>query len=205
MKNKRNALNGSDLSGDRFMLIKPTKNMKKVIYALILPLVVVGGLVFANREIKNETSKKSTPKPLSAAEMKAEREKWEATPDGINFKKWEASPAGKKVYAAEAKIRKHISASTNMEAVVTSLSLPPGSRLGFGVIVRINGDDYIVKFEPEKSQLEQLHSLKVNDKIIIKGHAVSHAPKYSYPIVWGDYVERDSKIIFKRVPRKGGC
>jgi hypothetical protein len=205
MKNKRNALNGSDLSGDRFMLIKPTKNMKKVIYALILPLVVVGGLVFANREIKNETSKKSTPKPLSAAEMKAGRERWEATPDGILYKKWEASPAGKKVYAAEAKIRKHISASTNMEAVVTSLSLPPGSRLGFGVMVRINGDDYIVKFEPEKSQLEQLHSLKVNDKIIIKGHAVSHAPKYSYPIVWGDYVERDSKVIFKRVPRKGGC
>ena len=97
MKNKRNALNGSDLSGDRSMLIKPTKNMKKVIYALILPLVVVSGLVFANREIKNETSKKSTPKPLSAAERKAERKKWEATPDGIKFKKWEASPAGKKV------------------------------------------------------------------------------------------------------------
>ncbi|MEJ7678310.1 MAG: hypothetical protein WKG06_10705, partial [Segetibacter sp.] len=67
MKNKRNALNGSDLSGDSSILIKPTKNMKKVIYALILPLVVVSGLVFANREIKNETSKKSTPKPLSAA------------------------------------------------------------------------------------------------------------------------------------------
>ena len=31
--------------------------MKKVIYALILLLVVVSGLVFANREIKNETSK----------------------------------------------------------------------------------------------------------------------------------------------------
>jgi hypothetical protein len=187
------------------MLIKPTKNMKKLIYALILPLVVVGGLVFANREIKNETSKKSTPRPLSAAEMKAERKKWEATPDGIMFKQWEASPAGKKVYAAEAKIRKHISDSTNMEAVVTSLSLPPGSRLGFGVMVRINGDDYIVKFEPEKSQLEQLHSLKVNDKIIIRSHSVSHAPKYSYPIVSGDYVERDSKVIFKRVARKGGC
>jgi hypothetical protein len=205
MKNKRNALNGSDLSGDRSMLIKPTKNMKKVIYALILPLVVVSGLVFANREIKNETSKKSTPKQLSAAERKAELKKWEATPDGIMYKKWEASPAGKKVYAAEAKIRKQIKDYTNMEGVVTSLSLPPGSRLGFGVMVRINGDDYIVKFDPEKSQLEQLHSLKVNDKIIIKGHAVSHAPKYSYPIVWGDYVERDSKVIFKRVPRKGGC
>jgi hypothetical protein len=187
------------------MLIKPTKNMKKVIYALILPLVVVGGLVFANREFKNETSMQSTPKPLSAAEMKAERERWEATPDGINYKKWEASPAGKKVYAAEAKIRKHISAFTNMEAVVTSLSLPPGSRLGFGVMARIDGVDYIVKYEPEKSQLEQLQSLKVNDKIILRSHNVSHAPKYAYPIISGDYVERDSKIIYKRAPRKGGC
>ena len=187
------------------MLIKPTKNMKKVIYALILPLVVVSGLVFANREIKNETSKKSTPKPLSAAESKAELKKWEATPAGILYKKWEASPAGKKVYAAEAKIREHIKDSTNMEGVVTSLSLPPGSRLGFGVMVRINGDDYILNFAPEKSQLEQLQSLKVNDKIIIKSHSVSYAPKYSYPIVSGDYVERDSKVIFKRVPRKGGC
>src|SRR4051812_9614775 len=179
--------------------------MKKVMYALILPLVVVSGLVFANHEIKNETSKKSTSKLLSAADMKAGREAWEATPDGIKYKKWEASAAGKKVYAAEAKIRKHISDSTNMEAVVTSLSLPPGSRLGFGVMARINGVDYIVKFEPEKSQLEQLHSLKVNDKIIIRSHNVSYAPKYSYPIVSGEYVERDRKVIFKRVPRKGGC
>ena len=205
MKNKKNALNGSDLSGDRSMLIKPTKNMKKVIYALILLLVVVSGLVFANREIKNETSKRSTPKPLSAAEREAELKKWEATPDGVKFKKWEASPAGKKVHAGAAKIREHISAFTNMEAVITSLSLPPGSRLGFGVMARINGVDYIVKFEPEKSQLEQLHSLKVNDKITIRSHSVSHAPKYSYPIVSGEYVERDRKVIFKRVPRKGGC
>jgi hypothetical protein len=179
--------------------------MKKVIYALLLPLVVVSGLVYANRESKNETSKKSTPKPLSAAEMKAERERWEATPEGIKFKKWEVSPAGKKVYAAEAKIRKHINSFSNIEAVVTSLSLPPGSRLGFGIMARIDGVDYIVKFEPEESQLEQLHSLKVNDKIIIRSHSVSHAPKYSYPIVSGDYVERDGKIIYKRIPRKGGC
>ena len=167
--------------------------MKKIIYALILPLVVVSGLVFANHEIKNEASKKSTSKPLSAAERKAA------------MKKWEASPAGQKVYAAEAKIRKHITDSTNMEGVVTSLSLPPDSRLGFGVMVRINGDDYILNFAPDKSQLEQLHSLKVNDKIIIRSHNVSYAPKYSYPIVSGEYVERDRKVIFKRVPRKGGC
>jgi hypothetical protein len=179
--------------------------MKKVIYTLMLPLVVVSGLVFANREIKNETTKKPSPRPLSATERKAELKKWEATPAGIMYKKWEASPAGKKVHAAEAKIRNHIKDYANMQGIVTSLSLPPGSRLGFGVMVRINGDDYIVKFEPEKSQLEQLHSLRVNDKIIIRSHSVSHAPKYSYPIVSCDYVERDSKVIFKRVPHKGGC
>jgi len=182
--------------------------MKKIIYVLILPLVVVSGIVFANREIKNEASKKLTPKPLSAAEREAEVKKWEATPEGIMYKKWEASPAGKKVYAGEAKIGKSIRNYTNMEGVVTSLSLPPGSRLGFGVMIRINGDDYILTFGPEKSddkEFQQLHSLKVNDKIIIKSHSVSHAPKYSYPIVSGDYVERDSKIIYKRAPRKGGC
>ncbi len=180
--------------------------MRKVIYALVLPLVVVSGLVFANREIKNETSEKSTPKPLSA-ETKAElKKKWEATPDGIKFKEWKASPEGQKVLAGAAKIRTHIRDSTNMEAVVTSLSLPPGSRLGFGVMVRINGDDYILSFGPESSnEFQQLHSLKVDDEIIIRSHVVSYAPKYAYPIVSGDYVERDSKIIYKRAPRKGGC
>jgi hypothetical protein len=176
--------------------------MKKVIYVLILSLVVVGGLVFANREIKTEASKDSSPKPLTDAERRAAIKQWEATPEGIKYKKWEASPEGKKVYAGAAKIRKYIRDYTNMEAVVTSLSLPPGSLLGFGVMVRINGDDYILRFDNE---LQQLHSLKVNDKIIIKSHSVSYAPKYAYPIVSGEYVERDSKVIFKRVPRKGGC
>ncbi|KAA2241993.1 hypothetical protein F0L74_15430 [Chitinophaga agrisoli] len=179
--------------------------MKKIIYALILLLVVVSGLVFANRAVNNETSKKPAPKLLTAAEKDAEMKKWKATPEGIKYTKWVASPAGEKVFACIAKIRKNVDDYTNMEAVVTSLSLPPGSRLGFGVMARINDEDYIVRFEPEKSQLEQLHSLKVNDKIIIRSHYISHAPKYSYPIVSGEYVERDGKVIFQRVPRKGGC
>ena len=174
--------------------------MKKVIYALI----VVSGLLFANCESKDETSKKPSPKLLSAAQMKAKL-KWEVTPDGVKYKKWEASPAGKKVHADAAKISEHISAFTNMETVVTSLSLPPGSRLGFGVMARIDGIEYIVNFEADKSQLEQLRSLEVNDKIIIRSHNVSFAPKYSYPIISGDYVERDRKVIFKRIPRKDGC
>jgi len=188
--------------------------MKAKLMVLILPLVVVSGLVFANGEIKNEPSKKTTPKPFSSAEKKAALKKWEATPGGIIFKKWKASPAGKKVLTGAAKLSKSIRDSTNMEAVVTSLSLPPGSRLGFGVMVRINSDDYILAFGPEKSgknvlnfksEFEKLHSLKVNDKIMIRSHFVSYAPKYSFPIVSGDYVERDGKIMYKRAPRKGGC
>jgi len=169
---------------------------------LILPLVVVSGVVFANREIKNDASKKPTSKPLSAAERGAALKKWEASPDGIKYKEWEASPEGKKVYAGAAKIRKYIRDYTNMEAVVTSLSLPPGSLLGFGVMARINGDDYILRFDDEP---QQLNSLKVNDKIIIKSHSISYAPKYVYPIISGEYAERDSKTIYKHAPRKGGC
>jgi len=180
--------------------------MKRVTYALILPLIVVSGLVFANRGLKSETSKKPIAKPVSAAEMQAGRKKWEASPDGILYKKWEASPAGKKVYASEAKIRKSIRDYTKMEAIVTSLSLPPGSRLGFGVMVSINGEDYILSFGPDFSnEFKQLYSLKVADKIVIRSHFVSHAPKYFYPIVAGDYVERDNKVIYKRAPRQGGC
>ncbi|WP_093834064.1 hypothetical protein [Spirosoma endophyticum] len=185
--------------------------MKKIIYALILPLVGVSGLVLASRERKHEASETSTSKPISAADRKAALKKWEATPDGIKYKKWEASPEGKKVYASEAKLRKYIRAFTNMEAVVTSLSLPPGSRVGLGVMVRINGEDYILSFGPEKAdknftnEFQPLLSLKVNDKLIIRNHWVSHAPKYSYPIVSGDYVERDSTLMYKRAPRQGGC
>lgn len=180
--------------------------MKTGIYALVLLLVVATGLVVANCELKNDSSKEPSPKPLSAAEMKAALKKWEATPDGIAFKKWEASPEGQKVLAGAAKLRSHTRASSNMEAVVTSLSLPPGSRLGFGVMVRINGDDYILNFGPEKStEFQPLRSLRVNDKIVIRSHFVSYAPKYSYPIVLGDYVERDRKTVYQAAPRKDGC
>lgn len=129
----------------------------------------------------------------------------EATPAGILYKEWEASPAGKKVYASEEKIRKSIRDYSNMEAVVTSLSLPLGARLGFGVMVSIGGDDYILSFGPEQldnKEFQQLHSLKVNDRIIIKSRGVSHAPKYAYPIVSGDYIERDSKIDINGCPVK---
>lgn len=183
--------------------------MKKVIYALILPLVVVSGLVFANREIKNESSKKPSPKPFSIADRKAGQEnmkKWEASPDGIKFKKWEASPEGKKLHASADKIRKHITAFTNMEAVVTSLSLPlrpNGKSSGIkGIMVRINGEEYMMQFGYKDFQ--QLNSLKVNDKIVIRSHFAGYA-SFPYVLISGDYIERNGKVVFKRIFRKGGC
>ena len=86
-----------------------------------------------------------------------------------------------------------------MEGVVTSLSLPPGSKLGYGVMVSINGEDFILSFGTEKVDLKE------NDKITIKSRHVSHAPKYAYPIITGDYIERDNKLLYKRAPQKDGC
>ncbi|MTH14266.1 hypothetical protein [Flavobacterium sp. LC2016-01] len=188
--------------------------MKKIIYVVILSLVVVSGVVFANREIKNEPLKKEIPKHLSDAERKAALKKWEATPDGKMYKKWEASAAGKKMHASVTKISKSIIDYTDMDGVVTSLSLPQGARLGYGMMVRINGGDYILAFGTEKSDyttlnfnntFDQLHKLKVNDKITIRSHGLSQAPKYSYPIITGDYVELNSKTIYKRPPSEDGC
>lgn len=188
--------------------------MKKIVFILILTLLVVCGWVISNRGNKNETSSKSTPKPLSLAERKAALEEWEATPAGISFRKWEASPAGKKVNEASAKIRKSIREYSNLEGVVSSLSLPPNARLGFGLMVKIQGADYVLTFGPEMinknnpsfdNGFEQLHNLKVNDKITLKSHTIFKSPKYTYPIISADYVEQGSKIIYKHVPNQGGC
>ena len=174
--------------------------MKKAIYVLILLLVVVSGLLFANREIKNETQ--PSPKSLSIVDRKArldDRKKWEASPDGIKYKEWEVSPEGKKVHASHDKIRKYIRAFTNMEAVVTSLTFQRANGKSSGLkwlIVKINGEEYMMQFSPKDFQ--QLNSLKVNDKIMVRSHSAGYSPNHPYLIVSGDYIERNSKILFKR-------
>ena len=194
------------------------KNMKKIIYVLILPLVVVSGLVFsfapfaygsgANREIKNET--KPSPKPLSIANKKAnldERKKWEASPDGIKFKEWEVSSEGKKVHASYDKIKKDIKAFANMEAVVTSFTFQRENAKSSGskwLIVRIHGEEYMMQFSPKDFQ--QLNNLKVNDKIIVRSRSASHSPNHPYLIISGDYIEQNNKILFERdFSKNDGC
>jgi len=181
--------------------------MKKTIYFLIAPLVVVCGLVFANHEIKNET--KTSPKLLPIADRKAdldERKKWEASPDGIKYKEWEVSPEGKKVHASYEKIKKSIKAFTNMEAVVTSVTFQRnGKSSGIKwLIVRSNDEEYIMQFSPK--DFEHLKSLKVNDKIIVRSRSAGLSPNHPYLIISGDYIARNNKILFKRdFSKNKGC
>lgn len=188
--------------------------MKKLVYVLSLPLVVVIGLVWANRATKPETEKKPTPKPLSEAEQKMVRKNWEASPDGTRFKEWEASEAGQRVYASEARIQTAIRNYSDMEGIITATSLPAGSRLGFGVMVKIKGEDYILAFGVENKDLnevnftdefKELRTLKVNDKIVIRSRSVTHAPKYADPIVRGDFIKREGKTLYQRSFPKDGC
>ncbi len=183
------------------------KNKRNVSYALILLLVVAGGLVFANREIKNENER--SPRPLSNAEKKAARDArkaWEATPDGIKFKEWENSPAGRKIHASHDKIRKHIKDFSNMEAVVTSVTFQrtyaqPSPKW---LIVRIEDEEYMMQFIPKDFQ--RLKSLKVNDKITLRSRSAGYSPNHPYLIISGDYIEKDNKVLFKADPSKNnGC
>ena len=183
------------------------KHMKKAIYVLILPLLVLSGLVFANRDVKNDT--KPSPKPSSKAEKYTgleERKLWEYSPDGIKFKLWEASPEGKKVRASHDKIRKYINDFSNMEAVVTSVNFKrDGKSSGIKwLIVRINGEEYMMQFSPKDFQA--LNSLKVNDEISIRSRSAGRSPNHPYLIVSGDYIERNGKVLFKRdFSKNNGC
>lgn len=184
--------------------------MKKISLILGLSLIVVGGFVFANRNKTTENPKNTIAKPLSDADKNKALKKWEASPDGIMVQKWKASPEGTKVLAAAAKISTSIKNFSEMEAVVTDLSLPKGSNLGFGIMVNSSGEDYILAFGPEISmnknnEFKALKNLKVNDKITIKSHHVSYAPKYAYPIIAGDFIAHNQKEIYKRTLKKGKC
>ena len=177
--------------------------MKKNIFALLLVLVVVSGVVVANRFNKKEPAKKAIQKPLTAEEMKAARKKWEATPDGIEYKKWEASPEGKKVDASYEKIKKYFNDFSDMEAVVTSVTFQRENVQSTSpkwLIVEIEGETYMMQFIPK--EFEQLKSLKVNDKIITRSRSAGFSNNHPYLILSGDYIAKDNKVLFKRVFNK---
>jgi len=179
------------------------KELKNTIHAIILTLGLAGGMLFASCETKKETTLKSIPKPLSAAESKEVRKRWEASPDGIRYKEWELSPAGKKVHGSYDKIKKSIKDFSSMEAVVTSLTFKHENADASGLkwlIVRIDGEEYMMQFSP--GDFLQLQSLKVKEQIIVKSRSAGLSPNHPYLIISGDYIERNKQVLFKREPGK---
>lgn len=184
------------------------KKVKTTIYLLILPLAVLSGLVFANRETKNEI--KPSPKQLANVDSTPkldEKKKWEASPDGIKYKEWEVSAEGKKIHASHDKIKSHIKDFTDMEAVVTSVTFQRPNASPSGpkwLIVSINGEEYMMQYTP--TDFQQLSSLKVNDKIILRSRSAGYSPNHPYLILSGDYIAHKNKVLFKRdFSKKNGC
>ena len=176
--------------------------MKKNILGLFV--LLLSGLLFINYEEKKETeiASKSEPKPLTEAQQKANREaraKWEASPDGIEYKKWQNSPEGKKVKASHDNIRKQLQEFTTMEAVVTSVSFEREGTKGKGpkwILVQIKGETYMMQFVSK--EFKQLKSLQVNDKISLKSRSAGYSNNHPYLIITGDYIAKDNKVLFKR-------
>ena len=181
--------------------------MKRTLTLLILPLALLSLLVYAARDFKSET--KTTRKPSAAIDKKAQeeaRKKWEASPDGIQYKAWERSAAGKKVQASYYKIKKQIDAFSNMEAVVTSVTFQR-TNVNSGpkwLIVKIEDEEYMLQFPPK--DFEKLSGLKVNDKIIVKSRSAGYSPNHPYLILSSDYIAHNNQLLFIRdLSKNKGC
>lgn len=181
--------------------------MKKIIYVLMVSLVG-STFVLTSCENKKETQL-STQKTLTIAEQKAnldKRKKWEASPDGIAFNQWKNSAEGQKIKASHVKIVKHLKEFSNMEAVVTSVTFQRENAKSQPkwLIVKIDNNKYMMQFIPK--EFEQLSSLNVNDKIIVRSRNASFSPNHPYLILSSDYIEHDNKVLFKRdFSKNKGC
>jgi len=64
------------------------------------------------------------------------------------------------------------------------------------LIVKINNEEYMMQFSLK--DFEQLKSLKVNDKIIVKSRSAGYSHNHPYLIISGDYIAKNNTILFKR-------
>lgn len=170
----------------------------------IITVVIISSQLFTSCEEKKETTNvsKPEPQPLTEAQQKANRKakaKWEASPNGIQYKKWQNSPEGKKVKSSHDKIREQLQEFTTMEAVVTSVTFEREEAKGKGpkwLLVQIEGETYMMQFVPK--EFEQFKNLQVNDKISLKSRSAGYSNNHPYLIIRGDYIAKDNKVLFKR-------
>ena len=156
-------------------------------------------------------SSEHTTGPLSKAEIKAQqadiRKRWEASPDGIKYRQWQDSQAGKRVRASHEKIRGYIQAFAPMEAEVCSLTFKrenKGASSPEWLLIKIEGEEYMMQFSP--GEFDQLKSLKVKDKIMVKSRSAGFSPNHPFLILSGDYIARNKELLFQRkLSKNKGC
>jgi hypothetical protein len=67
----------------------------------------------------------------------------------------------------------------------------------FDFFNEIKTKQHLKNGRPHRSnnEFKQLNELQVHDKIFKRSHGASHAPKYVYPIIGGDYIEKEGKFF----------
>jgi hypothetical protein len=179
------------------------KHLKTINYFVLVPMAILSLLIIACNQNKES---KPAPTPGSVAEknaMQQQRKKWEASPDGKMYLAWQRSAAGKKVQASYEKIVSKLTAFSEMEAVVTSVTFERENAKSSGpkwLLVRIDNEKYMLQFSPKEFQ--QLSSLKVNDKIIIKSRNAGFSHNHPYLILSSDYIAQQNKVLFTRKANK---
>lgn len=179
------------------------KHLKTINYFVLIPLITLSLLAVACYQNKES---KPAPTPGSIAEKKAmqqQRKKWEASPDGKMYLAWQASAAGQKVRASYDKIAPKLTTFSEMEAEVTSVTFERENAKSSGpkwLLVRIENEEYMLQFSPKEFQ--QLSSLKVNDKIIVKSHSAGFSHNHPYLILSSDYIAQQNKILYTRKVNK---
>jgi hypothetical protein len=90
-----------------------------------------------------------------------------------------------------------------MEAVVKSVTFQRENAPSDSpkwLIVEIEGETYMMQFILK--EFEQLKSLKVNDKILVRSRSAGFSNNHPYLILSSDYIAKDNKVLFKRAVNK---
>lgn len=183
------------------LFIKPTNRMKKIIYLLVVPVVLVSCLAFA--KLKNESpvkpKKHSTPVVADSAATIKYRQKSKLTPaqraaNEEGFKKMRAyfdSPEGKKkVESAKAVMEKTVTFEVEDDAFTLTPN-PVSNLVVKGLKLKNEVGSY--SMYPKKG----LKSLKKGDVIAVKVLATGYNRESPLVNIMPEWVTKDGKKIYE--------